>query len=312
MKNYYRVRLGEQSKYFDICRQGSFIGTDFSIEQDLTGKLPERWQDFNKEFVQVYLELHPHKTKIAAGLSCSNLWTVSKGIREGDIVLCPNSEGMYLVGEVNGTYSYEFGEVLPHRRSVSWYPKMIARQDMSRELQRSVVIPLTARSVTQYADEIERLLGTQGIPDLVARDDDVEDPLVFALEKHLEDFLIHNWDITDLGKVYDIYEDDGDLVGQQFQTDTGPIDILAIKKDHKELLVVELKKGRTSDVVVGQIQRYMGYVLDELAEEGQTVRGVIIALEDDIRLRRALRVAQQIDFYRYEIDFKIIKASEQF
>ena len=32
------------------------------------------------------------------------------------------------------------------------------------------------------------------------------------------------------------------------------------KKDKKTLLVVELKKGRVSDNVVGQIQRYMGYV----------------------------------------------------
>jgi hypothetical protein len=47
------------------------------------------------------------------------------------------------------------------------------------------------------------------------------------------------------------------------------IDILAISKDKTELLVVELKKGRASDMVVGQIQRYMGYVLEELAETNQ-------------------------------------------
>ena len=72
----------------------------------------------------------------------------------------------------------------------------------------------------------------------------------------------------------------------------------------QELLVVELKKGRASDVVVGQIQRYMGYVLGELAEESQSVKGVIIALEDDLRLRRALKVTHNIDFYRYEVSFK--------
>ncbi len=33
----------------------------------------------------------------------------------------------------------------------------------------------------------------------------------------------------------------------------------------KELLVVELKKGRVSDVVIGQIQSYMCYVKEELA-----------------------------------------------
>ncbi len=52
----------------------------------------------------------------------------------------------------------------------------------------------------------------------------------------------------------------------KYPTDTGPIDILALRKDGKELLVVELKKGRASDAVIGQVQRYMGYVMDELAE----------------------------------------------
>jgi restriction system protein len=87
------------------------------------------------------------------------------------------------------------------------------------------------------------------------------------------------------------------------------MDILAISKDGRELLVVELKKGRASDAVVGQVQRYMGYVLDELAEPGQSVRGVIIALEDDLRLKRALRVTSNIDFYRYQVSFKLFKGS---
>lgn len=94
-------------------------------------------------------------------------------------------------------------------------------------------------------------------------------------------------------------------MGQQYPSDTGPIDILAISKDKKELLVVELKKGRASDAVVGQIQRYMGYVLEELAEADQSVKGVIIALEDDIRLKRALKVASNIEFYRYQVSFKL-------
>jgi restriction system protein len=72
--------------------------------------------------------------------------------------------------------------------------------------------------------------------------------------------------------------------------------------------VVELKKGRTSDSVVGQIQRYMGYVKEELAEPNQKVRGVIIALEDDLRIKRALSVTSNIDFYRYEVRFNLMKA----
>jgi RecB family endonuclease NucS len=45
--------------------------------------------------------------------------------------------------------------------------------------------------------------------------------------------------------------------------------------------VVELKRGRASDVVVGQALRYMGFVKEQLAEDDQTVEGAIIALDDD-------------------------------
>ena len=51
----------------------------------------------------------------------------------------------------------------------------------------------------------------------------------------------------------------------------------------------------------------MGYVKDELAEKGQRVRGVIIAFEDDVKIRRALSVASNIDFYTYKIQFKLEK-----
>ena len=78
------------------------------------------------------------------------------------------------------------------------------------------------------------------------------------------------------------------MIGQQYRSDTGPIDILAVSKDNKEILVVELKKGRASDAVIGQIQRYMGFVNEELLEDGQSVKGIIIALEDDLKLKRAL------------------------
>ena len=123
----------------------------------------------------------------------------------------------------------------------------------------------------------------------------------------MEDFLVKNWAQTELAKDYEIFSEDGEKVGQQYQTDTGPLDILAISRDKKRLLVVELKKGRASDVVVGQVLRYMGYVKEELVEEGQTVHGIIIALEDDQRIRRALAMTPNIQFYRYQISFKLLK-----
>ena len=100
-------------------------------------------------------------------------------------------------------------------------------------------------------------------------------------------------------------EEDGEVIAQQFPTDTGPIDILAISKDKKELLVIELKRGRASDRVVGQIQRYMGYVISDVAEADQTVKGAIVALNDDLKIRRALSVTNNIEFFKYKVDFEL-------
>lgn len=84
------------------------------------------------------------------------------------------------------------------------------------------------------------------------------------------------------------------------------MDLLAIKKDKSELLIVELKKGKASDVVVDQILRYMGSFKECLAESQQTVRDVIIELEDDLRIRRALAVTPNIEFFRHQISFKLL------
>jgi restriction system protein len=178
---------------------------------------------------------------------------------------------------------------------------------MSESLRNSAGSIGTVSNISKYANEIESFISGSRPASIISTDDTIEDPSIFALEKHLEDFLVQNWHHTELGKNYDIYEEDGEKVGQQYPSDTGPIDILAISKDKKELLIVELKKGRASDIVVGQIQRYMGYVQDELAEAGQKVKGTIIAFEDDVRIHRALSVAQNIDFYTYKISFKLEK-----
>jgi restriction system protein len=306
MKKYYRVMLGRKSSHAEECLTGGFIGADFDVKQDLSKKLPESWRDFNKEFIPVFLANHPGKSRISAGLACGALWTVAKGVQIGDIVLCPDGTGTYRVGEVAGDYQYEPGSILPHRRRVTWLPVSVERAAMSDALRHSAGSIGTVSNVSTHATEIEQLIGGASAPKLVSTDATVEDASSFALEEHLEEFLISNWERTELGRDFDIYEEDGEKA-QQYQTDTGPLDILAISKDKKRLLVVELKKGRASDAVVGQALRYMSYVKDELAEENQSVSAVIIAHEDDPRLRRALSQVPHIEFYRYEVSFKLRK-----
>lgn len=309
-KNYYRVMLGRQSIHAAECLAGGFIGADFGIEQDLTGKLPDTLRQFNTAFIPVFLSGRPEKSRISAGLACGALWMVAKGIRPGDVVLSPDGTGVYQVGIVEGEYYYAPGQVLPHRRKVNWLPMNIARSAMSEALRNSTGSIGTVSTITDYHQEIEQFLAQlpgQTTPGIVATDPVVEDPVAFAMEKHLEDFLVKNWAQTELSQKFKIYEEDGELVGQQYSTDAGPIDILAVSKDGTRLLVVELKRGRASDVVVGQTLRYMGYVKEQIAEPNQIVEGAIIALDDDQKLRWTLLAAPNVSFYRYQVSFKLIK-----
>jgi predicted Mrr-cat superfamily restriction endonuclease len=307
MKNYYRVMLGRKSAHAAECFTGGFIGTDFGIHEDLSRKLPEEWPEFNKQFIPIFLAKHPGKSKISAGLACGALWTVSKGIKKGDIVLCPDGTGSYRSGEVIGDYYYAAGQVLPHRRKVRWLDTVVARSAMSEALQNSTGSIGTVSNVSDHNAEIERFLGQAHAPaTIVSGDPDIEDPVAFAMETHLEAFLVANWNQTILSKEFSIYEEDGEPVGKQCETDAGSIDILAISKDKKRLLVVELKRGRASDVVVGQVLRYMGFVKEQVAEDDQMVEGAIIALEDDPKMRWALVSVPSISFYRYQISFKLV------
>lgn len=307
MKNYYKVMLGQRSMYADEAKSSEFFGVGFLNNVNLKGKFPDNLRDFNKKYIPVWLEQNPGKTRIGAGLACGQLWTAMNNIQVGDIVLSPTGQGSgsLMVGEVLGDYEFHKGHGLPHQRRINWFTT-IDREQMTEALKHSSGGITTVIDLSKYREELELLIEHPGVQ-ITTTDDTVEDATVFALEQHLEEFLIHNWAQTAIGKKYDIYEEDGEIKGQQYPSDTGPIDILAISKNKKELLIVELKRGRLSDVVVGQIQRYMGYVQDELAEKGQTVKGLIIGLEDDIRVKRALSVAQNIEYMTYEVKFKLNK-----
>jgi restriction system protein len=111
MKSYYRIMLGKKSAYADEAFKGSFIGAGFIHDRNLTQHLTDNWREFNKEFIPIYLEKHPDKTKVAAGLACGMLWTVAKGMQLGDVVLSPDGKGNYYSGEVTGGYEYAKGQM---------------------------------------------------------------------------------------------------------------------------------------------------------------------------------------------------------
>lgn len=300
--------LGKGSSLAKECYEGKWFGGHWDFKDSLENQLPDDRKEFISVHKPTYMINNPNAKKVAAGLACGMLYTICKGIKINDIVLCPDGEGEYLVGKVASDYYFVKDGKMPHRRKVEWVEKTIRRSDMSDSLRYSTGSIGTVSDITKHEQEIEGFISGSLTQRVFTDDKTIEDPSAFALEKHLEDFLVKNWSNTVLGEKYNIIKENEEIIGQQYPTDTGRIDILAISKDEKELLVVELKKGRASDAVVGQILTYMGYVKEEVAEENQIVKGCIIALEDDKRIKNALSMISNIDFYKYELRFKLIKS----
>jgi restriction system protein len=303
--NYYRVFLGSGGKFADQALEEGWVGTGWIDNADLTGRFPDNWKDFNAEFIPLVMDHDDVRSKVGAGLACGMTWTLGRGIQIGDVVVSSDQSDTFHIGKVLSDYEFIEGGPLSHRRRVDWTGQTFRRDQVSEGLRRSLSSGNTISRLGQHAPELDAFLN--GVPgQITVNDKDVESPLSFALERHLEDFLVSNWENTDLGKRYDLFEQDGVIVGRQFETDTGPIDVLAQSKDGSELIVIELKRGRVSDVVIGQVLRYMGYVKE--LDDSKTVKGIIIGTEDDAKFRRALSMVPMVEFYKYEVSFKLSKS----
>jgi hypothetical protein len=110
-------------------------------------------------------------------------------------------------------------------------------------------------------------------------------------EKILEDVLASNLSLLEPGMT---------LVERQYQTLIGRIDLLA-RDTHGRLVVVELKKGKASDKVFGQLQRYRGWVANEYKT---TPRGIIVARDVDEKLRMCLKASRHQPLELFEFDFR--------
>ena len=118
-------------------------------------------------------------------------------------------------------------------------------------------------------------------------------------EKAVEDYLENHLDVvgSKIGRKLK-------LVGRQYSTTVGPIDLLTIDTKTGDYVVIELKKGRSADKVYGQCSRYMGWIRKNLAADGQKVHGVIVAREIDDKLKAA-RDAHDTKVDLIEFEMKI-------
>ena len=169
--------------------------------------------------IPLYLAAHPDKSKVTAGLACGAVWTVCKGINEGDIVLSPRRRGSYRVSEATGSYYDVPDEPLPHRRAVKWLDLAIARAAMSEPSRNSTGSIGTVSNVSVHATEIESFLKTAPPPlTIIAADPTIEDPFAFAMEQHLEAFLVANWEQTEFAKTFLFSRRTAKKSGQQYET----------------------------------------------------------------------------------------------
>lgn len=128
----------------------------------------------------------------------------------------------------------------------------------------------------------------------------------FGLENHLHEFLRDNWEHTELGEEWILHEEDGELVGYKYNTgQIGEIDLLAKHKSEARWLVIELKRGRTSDNAVGQVLRYRGWVKRHLAQNEETVEGLVISHEVDPKLQYALDGVDGVNALIYSVSFAL-------
>jgi len=119
----------------------------------------------------------------------------------------------------------------------------------------------------------------------------------FAFEEHLRDYLAEN-----LGTLA-ILNKKLTLIEKEYTTGVGSIDILA-QDDDGNFYVFELKRSKGMDRTLGQILRYMGWLISEEAE-GKKVYGIIVAEKIDEKLKYAMHAVQNIDIFEYKIDFRL-------
>lgn len=136
-------------------------------------------------------------------------------------------------------------------------------------------------------------------------DDTIISESQFALEAHLEEFIDKNWKYIDFGSELIKYEAE-EQSGRQFPAGAWSIDFLCVDKSTGDFVVIELKRGRSSDSAVGQVLRYMGWVDENLAKPGQKTRGIIIAREADDALRYAVKGLISVSVLTYRVDFKLL------
>jgi restriction system protein len=246
---------------------------------------------------------YPDKPLATQSLIANMFWAFFHEITPGDFVIARKGRKTLAgIGRVTGPATYAPGKSPLHRHPnflpVAW---QTAPRDKAFP---GIVFPM--HTLAELSEEAFRKFEGGQAPAVLptAAEAGLEDPNEFVLEKYLEDFIVTNF-ATIFRNALRIYEDADGNDGQQYSTDIGPIDILAQTRSGDSFVVIELKKGRPSDQVVGQVLRYMGWVKKNLCGNGQAVKGLVICRDPDPKLSYALEMTNDIDVRYYTVAFRL-------
>jgi hypothetical protein len=117
-----------------------------------------------------------------------------------------------------------------------------------------------------------------------------------VLEKYLEDLLVEGCDSLSWTMPLQYF-------GRQVPCgDLGFVDILARDSRTGDFVVIELKRDRSDDEVVGQLSRYMGWIKEyRAAAVGVSERGFIAVHEVTPKRRAAALAHENLQLYTYEL-----------
>lgn len=297
-----------QKKIFNSVWEYDLKNGTIAIGWDELGDISKLDQS---ELLARYQEANPHiKEKKIITRDTNVLWSFYHKIKQGDIIVARRGTKKIVgIGTVSGSsyYNEEAGRERVNDKTAYSYSNLIPVKWEPRGIQFNRIIFSFYTMYEIKEEKYSELLLGNGIGELGE-----EDSAEFILEKYLEEFLISNFNKIFGGKL-ELYHDPEGNIGQQYPAITedgdtiGRIDILARDKKSKDFIVIELKKGRESDVVVGQILRYLGWVDQYLCTKNEKVKGMIICKEVDPRLTYALKLVNKIiGVKRYKIDFELI------
>ena len=270
-------------------------------------------QDFETKFKKVYSGRIAKNTMTK---DIKTLWSFYHNISLGDIIIARRGTKKIIgIGTVTGApfYDERKGKDRVANLTDDAYSNFIPVQWDIKEITFDKIVFSFYTMYKIPEEKYQNLI--EGTLSLSESDEDEElmeeQSVEFVLEKYLEDFIVANFKKIFKDKLK-IYEDPDGNIGQQYRIINnegkllGRIDILARDSNNNSFVVIELKKGRESDKVVGQVLRYMGWVKENLCEKGEDVKGLIICKEIDESMVCALNMVQDIiQTKSYSVDFTL-------